>query len=81
MKINILVILQLEIRINTKNIKTFFGELYKKGRKKFHSQLDVKNITNNKLFWETTKSFFNEKCTYASKISLVYNDNVISDDQ
>ena len=50
----------------------FFGKLCKKGRKKLHSQLDVKNITNNKLFWKTMKSFFSEKCTYASKMSLVY---------
>ena len=27
------------------------------------------------------KPFLSEKCTYASKISLVHNDNVISDDQ
>ena len=26
------------------------------------------------------KPFLSEKCTYASKISLVHNDNVISDD-
>ena len=27
------------------------------------------------------KPFLSEKCTYLSKISLVHNDNVISDDQ
>ena len=27
------------------------------------------------------KPFLSDKCTYASKISLVHNDNVISDDQ
>ena len=27
------------------------------------------------------KPFLSEKCTYVSKISLVHNDNVISDDQ
>ena len=27
------------------------------------------------------KPFLSEKCIYASKISLVHNDNVISDDQ
>ena len=81
MKISILVILQLKIGINTKKHKNFCSKLYKKERKKFYSQLDIKNITDNKLFWKTMKPFLSEKCTYASKISLVHNDNVISDDQ
>ena len=64
-----------------KKNKNFYSKLYKKERKKFHSQLDIKNITENKLFWKTMKPFLSDKCTYASKISLVHNDNVISDDQ
>ena len=64
-----------------KKHKNFWSKLYKKERKKFYSQLDIKNITDNKLFWKTMKPFLSEKCTYASKISLVHNDNVISDDQ
>ena len=60
--------------------KNFCSKLYKKNeRKKFYSQFDIKNITDNKLFWKTMKPFLSEKCTYASKISLVH--NVISDDQ
>ena len=61
-----------------KNHKNFCSKLYKKERKKFYSQLDIKNITD-KLSWKTMKQF--EKYTYASKIYLVHNDNVISDDQ
>ena len=64
-----------------KKHKNICSKLYKKERKKFYSQLDIKNITDNKLFWKTMKPFLSEKCTYASKISLVPNDNVISDDQ
>ena len=64
-----------------KKHKNFCSKLYKKERKKFYSQLDIKNITDNKLFWKTMKPFLSDKCTYASKISLVRNDNVISDDQ
>ena len=37
--------------------------------------------TDNKLFWKTMKPFLSEKCTSGSKISLVHNDNVISDNQ
>ena len=64
-----------------KKHKNFCSKLYKKERKKFYYQLDIKNITDNKLFWKTMKPFLSDKCTYASKISLVHNDNVISDDQ
>ena len=67
--------------IKYKKHKNFCSKLYKKERKKFYSQLDIKNITDNKLFWKTMKPLLSEKCTYASKISLVHNDNVISDDQ
>ena len=70
-----------ENRNKYKKHKNFCSKLYKKERKKFYSQLDIKNITDNKLFWKTMKPFLSENCTYASKISLVHNDNVISDDQ
>ena len=64
-----------------KKHKNFCSKLYKKERRNFYSQLDIKNITDNKQFWKTMKPFLSEKCTYASKITLVDNDNVISDDQ
>ena len=50
-----------------KKHKKFCSKLYKKERKKFYSQLDIENITDNKLFWKTMKPFLSEKCTYASK--------------
>ena len=59
-----------------KKRKNFWSKLYKKERKKYYSQLDIKNITDNKLFWKIMKPFLSEKCTYASKISLVHNDNL-----
>ena len=63
-----------------KKHKSFCNKLYKKESKKFYSQLDIKNFTDHKLFWKTMKPFLIDKCTYASKISLIHNDNVISDD-
>ena len=42
-----------------KKHKNFCSKLYKKEKKKFYSQLDIKNITDNKLFckrrFETNK--------------------------
>ena len=59
-----------------KKHKNFCSKLYKKERKKFYSELDIKNITDNKLFWKAMRPFLSGKCAYASKISLVHNDNV-----
>ena len=64
-----------------KKQKNFCSRLYKKERKKFYSELDIKSITDNKLFWKTMKPFLSDKCSQASKISLVQKGNVISDDQ
>ena len=64
-----------------KKQKNFCSRLYKKERKKFYSELDIKNITDNKLFSKTMKPFLSDKCSQASKISLVQKGNVISDDQ
>ena len=64
-----------------KKQKNFCSRLCKKERRKFYSELDIKNITDNKLFWKTMKPFLSDKCSQASKISLVQKGNVISDDQ
>ena len=43
-----------------KKHKNFCSKLYKKESKKLCSQLDIKNITDNKLFWKSMKLFLNE---------------------
>ena len=58
----------------------FCSKLYKKECKKFYSNLEIKKITDNKLFWKTIKPLLSGKCIQASTISLVNNTNVISDD-
>ena len=63
-----------------KKQKNISIKLYKKERKKFYSNLYIKNVTDNKLFWKTMKPFLSDKCTHTSKISLVHEGNVISDD-
>ena len=53
-----------------KKQKNFCSRLYKKERKKFYSELDINNITDNKSFWKTMKPFLSDKCSQASKISV-----------
>ena len=41
--------------------KNFCSKDYKKERKKYHSNLDLKQLTDNKTFWQNMKPFFSEK--------------------
>ena len=64
---------------DSKKKKKICSKLYKKDRKKFYSNLELNEITDNKLFWKTIKPLLSEKCIH-SKISLVSNNKVISED-
>ena len=62
-----------------KKQRNFCSELYKKERKKYYERLDLNNVTDNKKFWKTVKPFLSDKVTTFPKISLVENDETISD--
>ena len=68
-----------ENKARFKKQKIFCSKLYKKERKKFYSNLELNEITDNKLFWKTIKPLLSEQCIQSSKISLVSN-KVISED-
>ena len=63
-----------------KKQRNFCSELYKKERKKYYERLDLNNVTDNKKFWKTVKPFLFDKVTTFPKISLVENDEIISDE-
>ena len=68
--------------MNIKNKRIIAANYRKKERKKLYLNLDIKNIANNKLFWETMKAFCIDKYTLNSKISLERKDRKnITDDQ
>ena len=55
-----------------KKQRNFCSKLYKKERKKFYDNLDIKNIIDNKEFWKTLKSLLSHKAKCgSSKINLV----------
>ena len=64
-----------------KKQKNYVSRLYKKERKKYYTNLDPKHITDNKKFWFTMKPFFSDKGAGTSKITLVEDDKIISEDQ
>ena len=52
-----------------------YKPLKKKERKKFHSNLELNEITDNKAFWKTIKSLLNEKCIQFSTVTFVNKEN------
>ena len=58
-----------------------FVQSYKGPRKSFYNNLNVKSVTDNKLFWTTVKPCFSDKSAKLETITLVENGNVISNDK
>ena len=46
-----------------------------------HRSLNIKQVSDNKLFWKSAKLFFNGKGPNSSKITLVEENNIISDEE
>ena len=55
-------------------------KLLRKTKKEFYDNLNVKYITENKLFWETVKPSFTDKTLKDERITLVQNNKVVSDE-
>ena len=54
--------------------------LLRKEKKKYFANLNEKDITDNKKFWQTIKPFLSEKIKSREKITLIENENLVSDD-
>ena len=63
-----------------KHQKNYCNRLYKRERKKYYSNLNLNNITDNKKFWKTVKPLFGDKGGTKAKIVLVEGDKIINDD-
>ena len=63
-----------------KKQRNFCSKLYKKERKKYYEMLNLKNVTDNKDFWKTAKTFLSNKVTTSPKISLVEKGETVSDE-
>ena len=54
--------------------------LLRKTKKAYCSNLNVKDIVDNKKFWKTVKSFFSDKSNNFENLSLSENGNLLTDD-
>ena len=63
---------------NFKKQRNFCNRLYKRERKKFYSNLNPQNISDNKIFWTNIKPFFSDKGNSRKEITLVDGNEIIS---
>ena len=52
--------------------------LLRKSKKSYYNNLNVKSVTDNKLFWKSVKPCFSEKSPIDKKITLIENDKIVS---
>ena len=62
-----------------KKYRNYCVALVKKEKKKYFNNLDLKDLQDNKKFWKKIKPLFSEKLKTKSKITLIEDENVITD--
>ena len=56
-------------------------ELTSEGKKAYFENLDTSKITDNNTFWKTIKPMFSKKCVTKESITLVKDDEIVSESQ
>ena len=54
--------------------------LLRRIKKDYYSNLNEKNITDNKTFWKTVTPFLSDKVLSTERITLIENDRIINND-
>ena len=68
-------------RLRYKQQRNYCVNLTRKVKRKYYSKLDIKNVNDNKKFWDTTKPSFSNKNVAKKKIILIEKDTIITDDE
>ena len=63
-----------------KKQRNFCVNLLRKTKRKYFENIDVKDINNNKKFWNKIKPFFSNKASNTNKLMLIENNNLISEE-
>ena len=61
--------------------RSLYVSLIRSEKKNFFSNINTSDITDNKTFWKTVKSFFTDKTKTKSKITLIEKKNVSQESQ
>ena len=65
---------------NYKKQRNYCVNLLRRVKKEYYNNLNPKNITDNKKFWNSIKPLFSDKSKSSNKITLIENGTIISDD-
>ena len=55
--------------------------ILRKTKKEYFNNLNIKQVSDNKLFWKSVKPFFSDKASSSSKITLVEENNIIDEEE
>ena len=66
---------------NHRRQRNYYLSILRKTKKEYFNSLNIKQVSDNKLFWKSVKPFFNDKGSNSSKITLVEENNIISDEE
>ena len=60
--------------------RNYCNRLYKRERKNYYSKLNLKNVNDNRKFWNTMKPLLSDKGGAKSDIMLIQDEQIISED-
>ena len=63
-----------------KQQRNFCVNLTRRVKKNYYSNIDIKNVNDNKRFWDIIKPCFSDKHIAKKKINLIENDIIINED-
>ena len=69
-----------ESRVKYTKQRNYCVSLLRKTKKDYYSNLNVRDICDNKTFWSTVKPFLSDKIKNNEKTTLIENDNIIDKD-
>ena len=67
-------------RANYNKQRNFCVKLLRNTKRNYYNNLDLKLITDNKMFWKTIKPLFSDKTKARQKMTLVENESIVADD-
>ena len=67
-------------KINYNKHRNYCVNLLRKEKKRYYNNIDLKLLTENKLFWKTIKPLFSDKHNICRKITLIDDEEIISND-
>ena len=60
--------------------RNFCVKLSRKVNRDFYNQLDISEVTDNKKFWKTVKPFISDKSSSKSRITLIEDGKIMSNE-